>query len=149
MKKINLLMMAMLMVCTISYAQQTDMSRIYNGIAGQNAPMVEDKDEEGRVKRDGSGNIIYKEVKRDGYGNASGSQYDLAVDGAFNGQTILVLQLYTEESFDFKSPEKALQQKGFSVYRYLKNPPDAKQLKEDLKKSCQLWIISDYTSKLN
>src|SRR5690554_6954619 len=38
-----------------------------------------------------------REVKSDTYGNAEGNQYDLAVDGAFDGQTIVVLHLYAGE----------------------------------------------------
>ena len=41
-------------------------------------------------------------VARDEYGNAKGSQYDLAPDGAFDGQTIAVIQLYNESRFDFR-----------------------------------------------
>ncbi len=126
-----------------------ELSKYYNANAGMNAPKEADRDEKGDVRRSSNGEIIYKEVKKDNYGNAQGNQYDLAVDGAFQGQTILVLQLYSEASFDFKSPEKALKEKGFSVFRYINNPPDANQLRKDLAQSCQLWIISDSYSKLN
>jgi hypothetical protein len=130
-------------------AQQAEMSRYYNAVAGSNVPMVAEKDHQGNLKKNDKGDVIYKEIQRDSYGNAQGNQYDLAVDGAFEGQTILVLQLYAESSFDFKSPEKALKEKGFGVFRYISNPPDAVQLKKDLSQSCQLWIISDSYSKLN
>ncbi len=88
-------------------------------------------------------------VKSDSYGNAAGSQYDLAVDGAFKGQTIAVLHLYTGEGFDFSEPQAALKQKGFSVYRWLNQPPTPEALDSALAKSCQLWIISSSTQKLN
>ena len=131
-------------------AQHADMSRYYNSSAGHNAPQSEAvKDDHGNVVKDQTGNVVYKEIQKDSYGNAAGHQYDLAVDGAFEGQTILVLQLYSEASFDFKAPEKALKEKGFGVFRYISNPPDAAQLKKDLSQSCQLWIISDMYSKLN
>ncbi len=39
-------------------------------------------------------------------------------------------------------------EKGFSVYRYLNNPPPADTLKEALKGACQLWLISDMSRKL-
>src|SRR5690554_454547 len=55
-----------------------------------------------------------REVKSDTYGNAEGNQYDLAVDGAFDGQTIVVLHLYAGEGFDFSLPTAALKEKGFS-----------------------------------
>lgn len=150
MNKIKLItaILATVLFSTLAYNQNTqlDVARCYNASAGRNAPMVEEKDENGHVKKTVTGEIIYKEVKKDSYGNAQGTQYDLAVDGAFEGQTILVLQLY---SFDFDAPEKALKQKGFGVYRYMNNPPSAEQLKKDLSKSCQLWIISDSYSKLD
>lgn len=90
-----------------------------------------------------------REVQSDSYGNAAGSQYDLAVDGAFKGQTIAVLHLYTGEGFDFNEPKQALKQKGFSVYRWINNPPSPEALDSALAKSCQLWIISSSTQKLN
>jgi hypothetical protein len=88
-------------------------------------------------------------VASDSYGNAQGNQYDLAVDGAFEGQTIAVLHLYANGGFDFKLPEAALNEKGFSVYRWINTPPSPEVLKEGLDKSCQLWIISSNTQMLN
>jgi hypothetical protein len=146
---INILMVTMVLTYGWSYGQNLDASKCYSTFAGSNAPMEAEKDEKGNEKRKENGEVIYKQVPRDNYGNAQGNKYDLAVDGAFAGQTILVLQLYSEESFDFKSPEKALKEKGFGVYRYINNPPDAARLKKDLTQSCQLWIISDSYSKLN
>lgn len=90
-----------------------------------------------------------REVDSDVFGNAEGNQYDLAVDGAFEGQTIAVLHLYTGEGFDFRLPTEALKEKGFSVYRWLNNPPTAKTLDSALAKSCQLWIISSNQRKLS
>jgi hypothetical protein len=92
---------------------------------------------------------VEREVASDGYGNAQGNQYDLAIDGAFEGQTIVVLHLYVDGMFDFEAPKKALAEKGFSVYRYLNKPPDAEELKEALAKACQLWIISNSNQMLN
>lgn len=80
---------------------------------------------------------------RDAFGNANGNQYDLAVDGAFEGQTIVVLQLYTGENFDFEKPKAALKEKGFSIYRYMNQPPSAEELEKSLGKACQFWLISD------
>ncbi|MFN7131653.1 MAG: hypothetical protein ACK4N5_06195, partial [Myxococcales bacterium] len=92
------------------------------------------------------GTITHREVERapekDAFGNARGNQFDLAVDGAFEGQTVAVLHLYTGEGFDFSLPKAALAEKGFSVYRWLNQPPPAKELEEKLKGACQLWIIS-------
>jgi hypothetical protein len=89
------------------------------------------------------------EVSNDGYGNASGSEYDLAVDGAFKGQTICVIQLYHETRFDFADPKAALEQKGFNVVRYVGDAPSPTDLKEALDMSCQLWVISDKDRHMN
>jgi len=147
--RMNVLIAAMVLSTGWSNAQQLDAAKCYSTFSGSNAPMEAEKDDNGNVKRNGNGQVVYKEVARDNYGNAKGNKYDLAVDGAFEGQTILVLQMYSEESFDFKAPEKALKEKGFGVFRYINNPPDAAKLKKDLSQSCQLWIISDSYSKLN
>jgi hypothetical protein len=99
----------------------------------------------------GETRIVYEEqvVKaKDNFGNATGNQYDLAVDGAFEGQTIVVLHLYTGENFDFEKPKAALKEKGFSVYRYINQPPSPKELEESLSKACQLWVISNTTQML-
>lgn len=124
-------------------------NKFYNTSAGTNAPMMEMRDSNGDVLKDERGNVRYKEVQKDNYGNAQGNKYDLAVDGAFDGQTIAVLHLYTGEGFDFSLPKEALKEKGFSVYRWLNYPPPAKELEKALEKACQLWIISDYTRKLD
>jgi hypothetical protein len=120
----------------------------YTRAAGQSAPATEVD----RVQvKDGKGNVHYEEhvvpVKSDRWGNAQGNQNDLATDGAFEGQTVAVLQLYT--GFDFSLPRAALKEKGFSVFRWVQNPPPPAQLREMLKKACQLWIVSDMTPKLN
>ncbi len=93
--------------------------------------------------------VVEKEVAGDAYGNAKGNQYDLAIDGAFEGQTVAVLHLYTGGGFDFELPKNALAEKGFSVYRWMNTPPSAKELKEGLEKSCQLWIVSGASQQLN
>ena len=81
-------------------------------------------------------------VPKDQFGNAMGSQFDLAPDNAFNGYTIAVLHLYTEERFNFSLPEAALREKGFYVHR-LTMPPAIKEFKSVLRDACQLWIISN------
>lgn len=93
--------------------------------------------------------VVEQEVAKDSYGNPDGNQYDLAVDGAFEGQTVAVLHLYTGEGFDFELPKEAIEQKGFSVYRWINNPPTPKELEKALEKSCQLWVISSSQRKLN
>jgi hypothetical protein len=111
-----------------------------------------DIEQEDTKVRKQQGHVIDRssyEVEEDGFGNASGSEYDLARDGAFEGQTIVVLQLYTLESnFDFVDPGKALTQKGFRIKRYTHVPPTPKQLEKDLKDACQLWVISDKDQRL-
>jgi hypothetical protein len=115
----------------------------YNACAAKNAisetveiHVVDDKTGREFIKQE------QKKVRSDGFGNADGNQYDLAVDGAFEGQTIVVIQLYTTGTFDFELPKAALKEKGFSVYRYSKQVPGVAELKKALKKACQLWLIS-------
>jgi hypothetical protein len=116
-------------------------NKYYNACAGNNAIYTKQLD-------DVSGEERSIKVEADVHGNAVGNQYDLAVDGAFQGQTVAVLHLYTGEGFDFSLPKAALQEKGFSVYRWIDNPPSPEELEKSLEKACQLWIISSYTQKL-
>ncbi|MDX1651490.1 MAG: hypothetical protein R3277_03295 [Brumimicrobium sp.] len=122
----------------------------YNKCAAQNVITEEREvvvyDEETKTEKV---EIVKQKVETDNYGNAEGNQYDLAVDGAFKGQTIAVLHLYTGEGFDFSKPKASLEEKGFSIYRWLNQPPSPEDLKTALDKSCQLWIISDQVQKLN
>ncbi|TNE54558.1 MAG: hypothetical protein EP338_06995 [Bacteroidetes bacterium] len=103
------------------------------------------------VKDRETGKVKYEDQKvrvkkRDAFGNAAGNQYDLAVDGAFEGQTILVLQLV---NINFDAPKNALAEKGFSVYRYVNKAPSPEELKKSLDKACQLWVISGSSQQLN
>ena len=121
----------------------------YSQAAAESAPRIKK-----RVQvKDEEGNVTYqeREVKpaADKFGNAAGSQYDLAVDGAFEGQTVAVLHFYTGEGFDFSLPKKALAQKGFSTYRWMNKAPSPEKLEEALEKACQLWIISSSGRQLN
>jgi len=122
-------------------------AQVYSKAAGQNIIYESKKDVEtgDYIIDEETGSYVQTEVQSDTYGNAQGNQYDLAVDGAFDGETIAVIQLYT---FDFSMPQEALKEKGFSVYRWIGNPPSVEELEESLKKSCQLWIISDSYRKL-
>ena len=121
-------------------------------VKAQNQPVYNKCSSENAVydlAKDKSTGQSYKvKVEADQHGNAKGNQYDLAVDGAFEGQTVAVLQFYTGEGFDFSLPKSALKEKGFSVYRWMDNPPSAEELEEKLKKACQLWIISGNVQKL-
>jgi hypothetical protein len=115
----------------------------FNGDRARNAPAaptaeVEYTDKEGKVRK----RVETQQIARDEYGNAAGNQYDLAIDGAFEGQTVAVLHFYTGENFDFSLPRQALKEKGFSVYRWSNKAPSPQELARGLEKACQLWIIS-------
>ena len=121
----------------------------YTSARAENAPMVETEEQ---IQLD-DGTIETRKVRKkaaaDGYGNAQGNQYDLVVDGAFEGQTVAVLHFYTGEGFDFSLPKAALAEKGFSVYRWQNQAPSPKELAKALEKANQLWIISDSRRHLN
>lgn len=143
MKKIILSGLALLFAYQLSMAQ-------YNACAAKSV-VTETVAVEKVDRATGKKEVVYEEVKVkdvDGHGNAAGNQYDLAVDGAFEGQTIVVLHFYTGENFDFEKPKAALKEKGFSVYRYINNPPSPEELEAALGKACQLWVISTTVQKL-
>ncbi len=86
------------------------------------------------------------DVVRDRYGNPSGSQYDLAQDGGFDGYDIIVLNLCSE--CDFSQPAAALRKKGFEIIEY-KTAPSAAELSRRLEGTkTQLWVISDWCERL-
>ncbi len=134
---------------SFSFISTSSIAQAYNRCAAKNV-ITEPAQEVyyDPVSRSEQTRTVEREVSSDSYGNADGNQYDLAVDGAFEGQTIAVLHLYTGEGFDFELPKGALKEKGFSVYRWMNKPPPAKELKEGLDKACQLWIISNSTQML-
>src|ERR1700754_3450830 len=84
----------------------------YTPSAGQNTPAaayVQDVNKEtGKVelRRDDSRAAV---VTKDNHGNARGNQYDLAVDGAFDGQTVLVLNPI---GYGLSNMRAALREKG-------------------------------------
>ncbi len=136
---ISVLVFIMILLLFVS---KISAQRVYNECKAENAIYEKKLD-----KR--TGKVEKIKVAADEHGNAQGNQYDLAVDGAFQGETIVVLHLYTCEGFDFSLPRAALKEKGFSVYRYIDNPPSPEELEKSLKKACQLWIISSSYKKLN
>ncbi|MBN1253420.1 MAG: hypothetical protein JXR51_15770, partial [Bacteroidales bacterium] len=136
--KFGIIILFLISSITLLNAQK----KVYNECRAQNAVFE-------KVKDDLSGEIKSVKVDSDTHGNAAGNQYDLAVDGAFEGETVAVLHLYTGEGFDFSLPKSALKEKGFSVYRWIENPPSPEELEKQLKKACQLWIISSNVQKLN
>jgi len=118
----------------------------YSQSAGSNAPMVRAverrlDEKSGRMVEQ----VVEREAPKDRFGNANGNQFDLAVDGAFEGQTVAVIQLY---AFSFDLAKAALKEKGFSVYRW-NGAPKEEELEAALKKSSQLWLISDSTRHLS
>jgi hypothetical protein len=121
----------------------------YNPQAGKNAPPapVARAPEHDADKSVGGGTASSQrqqpaQIARDDYGNAKGSQYDLAVDGAFKGQTILVIDYYGGQyNIGFSLPADAVKSKGFSVVHYNKEP-SVEQLEKDLARSNQFWVIS-------
>lgn len=128
----------------------TPVAAQYNAVAGTSAaPTTEQReivirDDAGRERRQ----VEERTVPRDQFGNADSPRYDLAIDGAFEGQTITVLHLYSDGGFDFEQPRAALKQKGFSVYRFKDRAPSPKELAAALEKSCQLWVISGGSRQL-
>ena len=76
-----------------------------------------------------------------------GNQYDLAIDGAFEGQTVLILD---QVGNTLDNTTAALKQKGLGVVAYRRgSTPTPVELKKALAKSCQLWIISGAGELLN
>ena len=118
----------------------------YNSSAGHNAPAPATKAVE-RARKDGTKyfETVVQEAPRDGYGNAAGAQYDLAVDGAFDGQTVFVVDLYRQ---DFSRAAEAIKKKGFSVVRY-QDVPSLKDFEAALAKSNQFWIIASCDDRVH
>jgi hypothetical protein len=79
-------------------------------------------------------------VPRDAHGNAQGNQYDLAIDGAFEGQTVLIID---EVGNTLENTRASLRQKGLaSVVFPVGHMPSPAELKSALKKSVEVWLIS-------
>jgi hypothetical protein len=138
--------LALLTSCLLASTALAQDNSPYNDCRGKNRVMEDAVDEEGKAILQKDGSQQRREVRGDKWGNAQGSQYDLAVDGAFEGQTVAVLQLARE--IDFSRPKAALKQKGFSVYRWM-GAPSPEELKTKLSKACQLWILSGTARQLN
>jgi hypothetical protein len=129
-----------LLVTTFLLLLSTNAWAQYNKSAGQSRPMAErEVVEVDEISGETVRRVVKEAPKKDGFGNAAGSNYDLAVDGAFEGQTVAVIQLYP---FNFEDARAALKQKGFGVYRWSNGVPEPAELEKKLQKACQLWIIS-------
>lgn len=121
----------------------------YTPSAGQNAPAAAYD----LVRDEKTGSVSLrkaeatKAVTRDGHGNARGNQYDLAVDGAFDGQTVLILDQVGNTLVNTRA---ALKEKGLASVVYPSGAtPSPAELRKALEKSCQLWLISSSTPLLN
>jgi hypothetical protein len=116
-----------LLAATPAFAQYTKQ-------AGQN-----------EARADSDGGPAPAQIARDTYGNAQGSKYDLAVDGAFDGQTILVIDFYSGQynysASEFSGVKEAVKEKGFSVV-HMFNAPPPDQLEKLLAKSNQFWLVA-------
>ena len=112
----------------------------YTPAAGQNTPAaayIQTLDKEtGKVelRRDEK-----QPVSKDTHGNARGNQYDLAVDGAFDGQTVLIIN---QVGYGLTNMRASLKEKGLSSVMYSAAPPAA-ELEQALAKSCQLWLLAN------
>ncbi|MEA4914287.1 MAG: hypothetical protein VB061_06935 [Christensenella sp.] len=83
------------------------------------------------------------DAAKDRFGNAQGSQYDLAQDGGFQGYKIVIVQAdISVPRGDIRNTIAALNKKGFQVSLYM-DIPSLNVLSHDLEDSCQFWFISD------
>src|ERR1043165_123230 len=90
----------------------------YTPQAGKSAPAPERASVEVVDRDSGQKRIEVREqaAPRDGFGHAQGARYALAVDGAFDGQTILIVDFYSDANGqDFSGPKDAVREKGFSM----------------------------------
>src|SRR5262249_36841404 len=120
----------------------------YSPAAGHNAPAAPYE-----VRRDAKSGEVHFEpsadptLHRDGHGNAAGNQYDLAIDGAFEGQTVLIID---QTGNTLVNTRAALKQKGLSSVVIPNGmTPSVVELKKALAKSCQMWIISNGDARLS
>ena len=125
--------------CNVDYSYQClfcSQLKIHRGKAG------------GRFTEWAGTNLI-PGAETDSYGNAKGSQYDLAKDGSYEGFKVVVLCLYTGENVlgGIRQPIRAMEKKGFEVE--LHTQADPAELERILQNACQLWVISDNKQHLN
>lgn len=116
----------------------------YTPSAGQNAPAAAYEDARSAAEVEANAPMKLEArrgpVAKDQHGNAQGNQYDLAIDGAFEGQTVLILD---QVGNTLENTKAALRQKGLNSVVYARgSTPSVKELREGLKKSTQLWLIS-------
>jgi len=134
------LLLLTLLTSSLSFAQ-------YNACAAR-SEVTETKSIQQKDKTTGKIVTVQQEVpvtNVDNFGNATGNNYDLAIDGAFTGQTIVILNMC---QIDLSGPKAALAEKGFGTFVYM-GAPDPANLKEALAKGNQVWVISGVEQKLN
>ena len=99
-----------------------------------------------------AGQTVIPGAPKDAHGNAEGTQYDLAKDGAFEGMKISILNLVPEEC-NLNNTEKALREKGFEVQCWSchggNNAPTPEMMISELETACQFWLISTRSRHLN
>ncbi len=143
----KLVLVVLVFMMNQSFAQYNDKAKCQNRIYKSETVTKKVVQKDGSVEYEQE--TVNTPVAADKYGNAEGNEYDLATDGAFEGNTVAVLHLYTGEGFDFSLPKAALEEKGFSVFRWIDHPPTAEELEKQLKKASQLWVISSNLHELN
>jgi len=120
----------------------------YTPAAAQNAPKEHRLE---RVRDELTGELIQREVvvdaPKDSHGNARGNQFDLALDGAFDGQTVLIID---QTGNTLENTRKALREKGLnSVVFPARHTPSEAELEDALAKSCEVWLISGGGAELS
>lgn len=94
-----------------------------------------------------AGVSVIEGAAKDAYGNAKGSQYDLAKDGAFKGYTIIVINMSDQRNFSYA--RAALEKKGFTIKMYDYTVPSDSELERLLNTpDSQLWFLADRTAHL-
>ena len=100
----------------------------------------------GKYYNDFAGKNTAANIAKDAYGNISGSQYDLAKDGAFAGKTVAILNLH-KSTLDFSCAIKSIEEKGFSIIYWHGKLPSHVDFKLTLSTASQLWVISAYKQR--
>lgn len=78
----------------------------------------------------------------DKFGNAAGSQYDLARDGGFRGQKVVIASSLGYAQTHMRLVTSALQTKGFTVQNLSPRVPSPTELETILRDANQFWLIS-------
>lgn len=91
-----------------------------------------------------AGTSAIPNTQKDQFGNPKGSEYDLARDGAFNGHTVVILNLTYGKNDNFTPLKDALTKKGFDVKIIFGHDSSSPfTLRAILRKDrTQLWVFS-------